>query len=67
MKSKNYFRDEVARLLTSTEIPLRVVAVECDVSQRYVYDLAKGKYADPGVEKTLRVYEYLSGRKVKAA
>lgn len=62
------FPAEVTRLLTKTEIPFRVIAEDCNVSMRWLYDMQVGRFSkDPGIRKTLRVYEYLSGRKVKAA
>jgi|TARA_R110000751_G_scaffold255693_1_gene355235 hypothetical protein len=60
-------KSEVVRLLSATEIPFRVIAKKCGVSERYLYRYATGEYLDPGYAKTSRIYEYLSGRTVKVA
>lgn len=57
---------EAIRLLGETEKPLRVIAENCGVTTRYIRYLKDGKLKDPGINKTTRVYKYLSGRRLKA-
>ena len=63
--SPQFLRNEVVRLLSETKIPVKVIAKSCEVSPRYVNYFAVGKHIDPGSAKTIRLYQFLSGRKVQ--
>ena len=48
------------RLLETTQIPVAVIASECDVSVRWIYRLRAGDYDDPGVNRIERIHAFLN-------
>lgn len=55
-----------AQHLRESKKPFSSIARDMDVSMSWVYKYSKEELGDPGVNKTERLYEYLTGRQVKA-
>ena len=51
--------------LSATPQSFEHIANEIGVTSRWLYYFADGKYEDPGVQKTQRLYTHLTGKKLK--
>lgn len=55
------------RLLKMSSISFSEISKGAGVGQRWLFDLANGRFKDPGVRKIQRLHDYLSKRNEKAA
>lgn len=49
------------KMLGASEQPKRLIAERISVSKRWLYKLADGEIADPGVRRIQRLHDYLAG------
>lgn len=56
--------DKTIHLLQTTELPMARVSVETNVSMTTIYAIMR-RDSDPSYGKVQRIYEYLSGKRVK--
>jgi len=47
-------------LLNSSDLPMNEIAKGSRVHTRWLYDLKKGRFADPGINKIQRIYKFLT-------
>jgi hypothetical protein len=50
-------------LIRSSGKPIKQIAEEAGVGQRWLHDLVNGRFDDPGVKKIERLYLYLTNKK----
>ena len=57
--------EKTKQLINASEIPVHKMAVEANVSPDWVYKVRSGRMPSPAHDKVVRIYEYLSGRKLE--
>jgi hypothetical protein len=55
----NNLHNSTLQLLSNTTIPLQEIAKETRVGYRWLCDFKNGRFTDPGVNKTERLYQFL--------
>jgi hypothetical protein len=57
--------DKTIQLVKDSEVPVYKMAVEAAVSPAWIYKLRSGRMPTPAHDKVVRLYEYLSGRRLE--
>jgi hypothetical protein len=60
----NNLHNSTLQLLSNTTIPLQEIAKETRVGYRWLCDFKNGRFTDPGVNKTERLYRFLTGQSI---
>lgn len=58
-------RDRTLELLKNRNQYMKDIAAATGLNQKWIEGFHNDQYQDPGVSKVLKLYEYLSGHKLK--